>query len=568
MKLQTLMDRCGLKSISGDLSMEVTDVEDDSRRVREAGTLFAVRLGRDESGAVEHVMQAVESGAAAVVVERGVVLEAVEGALRGRGVAVLVPGVEVGDQTLRSQSLAQRRRGGGGGNGGGGGGQVGRVDQRLVGELAGAVHGEPWQRLRMVGITGTNGKTTTAYLVRHLMNAAGVRCGLIGTVAVDDGSGDRTATLTTPGAAELVRLLARMTRHGLGACAMEVSSHALHQGRVAALQFDVGVFTNLTGDHLDYHGSMEAYADAKAMLFHQLKPGAAAVVNADDVWAQRVAAGAGRVIETRVYPEADAPRRADSGRHAHGIEDPGGGDSTPFEARILASDATGSRVRVHGPDFRGGMEVGLPLVGRHNVSNALQAVAAVWSVGVLPDGEALQRALETLPAAPGRLERVTLDDSEDEELPTVLVDYAHTHDALENVLRAVRPTVAEGGRLIVVFGCGGDRDRTKRPRMGRVASELADEVWVTSDNPRTEEPGAIIAEIIQGMNEVVRRVDADRARAIAGAIASASPMDTVLIAGKGHEDYQEIGDGAGGKRRVRFDDRVQAAAALRAKPRM
>jgi UDP-N-acetylmuramoyl-L-alanyl-D-glutamate--2,6-diaminopimelate ligase len=314
---------------------------------------------------------------------------------------------------------------------------------------------------------------------------------------------------------------------------MEVSSHALDQSRVAGIGFACAVFTNLTGDHLDYHGSMDAYAAAKARLFESLDRGAVAIVNADDPAHARMVHGcASRVMRCSL---TDA--------------------SADCMARVRRMRPDGMVCAMHGP--WGVLDVDLPLAGLHNAMNALQALAAASALGVA--AAPLERALATCPAPPGRLEPVSTPD----DGIAVLVDYAHTDDALLNVLRAVRQTLEPGGRIITVFGCGGDRDRTKRPRMAAVACAHADAVIVTSDNPRTEDPGAIVRDILAGVPtgsgaEVESRLD--RAEAIARAVQLAKPGDAVVVAGKGHEDYQIVGT-----ERRPFDDRVVARAALAAR---
>lgn len=418
--------------------------------------------------------------------------------------------------------------------------ESGTLGSGLVSELAERWFGHPAKKLRLIGITGTNGKTTTAHLVQRLVAAGGIPCGLIGTVVIDDGKERKPASLTTPGAIEMSGLLARMVDHGCGAAVMEVSSHALDQGRVSGLRFEVGVFTNLTGDHLDYHGTMEAYAGAKAKLFER---SARALVNAADPYARRMVEGfSGPVTWCRVVDEGGA-----AGREASNVD-----------AVIEELAATHSRFRVEGL-FDRAATVRLPLVGRHNVCNAVEALAAARVLG--GEREELVEALERCEAVPGRLEAVR---GGGEGHPAVLVDYAHTHDALDNVLRALRPLTA--GRLIVVVGCGGDRDRSKRPKMARKAYELADYVVITSDNPRTEDPMAIIDDMLKGLPTEDRRdkpvlVLPDRASAIVHAVHEGREGDTVLLAGKGHEDYQIIGT-----TKRSFDDRIHAAAALRDYP--
>jgi len=356
-----------------------------------------------------------------------------------------------------------------------------------------------------------------------------VRCGLIGTVAIDDGKTRHVAELTTPGAIDLSRLLAAMAANGCEAAVMEASSHALVQGRTQALSFDAAIYTNLTGDHLDYHGDMETYLGAKKILFDQLPPEGVAVLNVDDAYAERIIADCrGKVVRcSATDAEAD------------------------YFAKVEKLAADHSRILLRGPG--GESAIALPLPGMHNVMNAMQALAATAAVERRVKAADLARC----PGVPGRLERVNAGDGAG---PTVLVDYAHTHDALENVLRALRPITK--GRLRVLFGCGGDRDRTKRPKMARAACELADDVIVTSDNPRTEEPQAIIAEILTGVpaGRGDLTVEPDRAKAIAMIIATAAASDVVLLAGKGHEDYQIIG-----KTKRHFDDREEAAKALAAR---
>ena len=403
----------------------------------------------------------------------------------------------------------------------------------LVGELAHEAAGRPAARLRVVGVTGTNGKTTVTYLLRHMLGASGLKCGLAGTVVTDDGRGERPSALTTPSATQLADLLARMVHHGCAAAAMEVSSHALDQSRVAGIDFSCAVFTNLTGDHLDYHGSMEAYASAKSQLFGSLGRDAVAIVNVDDPAYARMV----RDCRSRVMRCSASDASADC------------------MVRVRRMRPDGMVCAMHGP--WGVLDVDLPLAGRHNAMNALQALAVASALGV--PAAPLERALSTCTAPPGRLEPVSAPD----DGMAVLVDYAHTDDALLNVLRAVRQTLEPGGRIITVFGCGGDRDRTKRPRMAAVACAHSDVVIVTSDNPRTEDPAAIVADIVAGVpakgGAEVESV-LDRADAIARAVQRAKPGDAVIVAGKGHEDYQIVGT-----ERRPFDDRVVARAALAAR---
>lgn len=401
-------------------------------------------------------------------------------------------------------------------------------------EVARRFHGDPASKLKLIGITGTNGKTTTAYLVRHLLGAAGLRCGLIGTVETDNGRLARASNLTTPGIIELMGLLAEMVRNGCQACVMEVSSHALDQGRARGLSFAAAAFTNLSGDHLDYHKTMDAYAAAKAKLFESLNPCATAVVNAED------AASHGMLRDCRA-------RRLSYG------------DVPGVDCRMTLHQTTsrGTDCSFDGP--WGPLRVRLPLIGRHNVANMAAALCCAHAVGV--DVPRLRTGIQNCPQVPGRLERVVSVKPQASRLNPVFdvfVDYAHTDDALANVLRALRPVTR--GRLRVMFGCGGDRDATKRPRMAKVACDLADDVTITSDNPRTENPRMIIEQVLAGVPVKMRQavvVEPDRAAAIERMIDDAGPGDVVLLAGKGHEDYQIIGT-----EKRPFDDRQVARAAI------
>jgi UDP-N-acetylmuramoyl-L-alanyl-D-glutamate--2,6-diaminopimelate ligase len=373
--------------------------------------------------------------------------------------------------------------------------------------LARAWNGDPAAALTLVGITGTNGKTTTTALVRHLLNADGC-AGSIGTLGAIDGRGgtvpSTAGNLTTPGAVDLQATLAAMRARGVSRVAMETSSHSLDQGRLDGLAFAAGVFTNVTRDHLDYHGTMEDYLAAKLRLAALLAPDGTAVVNADDpAW--------------HAMP-GEIPRLT------FGVEGP-----ADLRAEDLVLDAAGSRFRLAGRF--GAADVTLPLLGDFNVANALGAAGAALALG-RPLGEVAAR-LSSAPQVPGRMERLATRPC------TVLRDYAHTPDALERALRTLRPLTR--GRLIVLFGCGGDRDRGKRPMMGRLAADLADLAVVTSDNPRTEDPDAILADIEAGMDGVPHRREVDRRRAIALALEEGSEGDTILLAGKGHETYQVIG---------------------------
>jgi UDP-N-acetylmuramoyl-L-alanyl-D-glutamate--2,6-diaminopimelate ligase len=393
-------------------------------------------------------------------------------------------------------------------------------DGRLASAYAAAeLFGDPWNELTLVGITGTNGKTTSAAILRHVLGRRGpaASIGTLGAVGADGRVIPGTEGLTTPGPVDLARWLRHMVDSGIRSVAMEVSSHALHQGRAAAARFSASLFTNLSRDHLDYHPTMEHYREAKLGLVDLLKSDAAAVLNADDAAWRGVDARGHRVVRFGV-------------EHA---------------AEVCAEDV---RVGPGGMEWtlatpNGSADVVLPLFGAFNVANALGAAAVLWSLG-WSAGE-IATGLATLPQVPGRLERVAGPP----EAPTTLIDYAHTPDALERALKAVRPLVK--GRVIVVFGAGGDRDRGKRPEMGKVAAELADLAIVTSDNPRTEDPERIADDVEGGMGDAPRLRVLDRREAIRRALREGGPEDLVLLAGKGHETYQ-----IRGTEKVDFDERV------------
>jgi UDP-N-acetylmuramoyl-L-alanyl-D-glutamate--2,6-diaminopimelate ligase len=487
MKLRELLADTEVAEIAGDTEAEIAGLAYDSRTV-EPGTLFFCVPGQRSDGH-EFADRAVERGATALVVER--LLD------------VRVTQVRVADARAAMASIA-----------------VGFWD-------------DPTSQLRVAGVTGTNGKTTTAFLIRHVLEAHGTRTGLLGTVKRIVGGVEEEVERTTPEAIDLQRTFRRMLEGGDAACVMEVSSHALALERTAGVSFAVAVFTNLTQDHLDFHADMEEYFLAKRGLYFSSPP-ETAVINLDDPYGARLAA--------ELRDAGDPPLLTFS---------PSGEEGADFRAVDVSFDATGSRFRCLAP----GGEVGvrMPLPGHFNVENALAAIGACHALGVPADAAAA--ALASAGRVPGRFEPV------DEGQPfAVLVDYAHTPDSLENALGAARELTE--GRLIAVFGCGGDRDREKRPLMGAIAARLSDACVVTSDNPRSEEPKAIIAEILAGMTEFETgeiEVEPDRRGAIALAFEAATPGDTVVIAGKGHEQGQEL---AGG-RKIPFDDREVAREELR-----
>ena len=388
--------------------------------------------------------------------------------------------------------------------------------------------------LCLVGITGTNGKTTVTYLLESIWKAGNQAAGIIGTIDYRYPGEKMISSMTTPESPELMRIMSDMNQAGVDKLAMEVSSHALDKDRVLGCNFDAAVFTNLTQDHLDYHMSMESYLDSKKKLFTELlsasqKENKHAVINADDVYGRKIAQELGDGVITYSAHDRNCTVYA---RHA---EISRGG--------IKATVATPS----------GDIGIDSSMFGSHNLSNILAAVAAAIFTG--SSISSIESGIRDLKAVPGRLEQVDNDFGF-----SILVDYAHTPDALENVLRAVRPLTE--GVLILVFGCGGDRDRTKRPKMGAIGDELSDILIVTSDNPRTEQPDRILTDIEEGVSDKRKsggsyyRIQ-DRAQAIRKAVTIARPGDTVLIAGKGHEDYQILGN-----TKHHFDDREVAADAV------
>ena len=472
----------------------------DSRRAGPASLFFAMRGQKADGSAF--ALQAIGKGALAVVSESPA------------PAGVTVPWIVVSDARL---SLAR---------------------------LAAAFYGYPSRDLKLVGITGTNGKTTTAYLLAALFESAGIRSGMLGTIVYRVGGEEREATRTTPESLDVQQMLREMVQQGCGACAMEVSSHALAQRRVDETTFAAGVFTNLTRDHLDFHHDMNTYFEAKRRLFEMLPDGAPAVVNLDDPRGSSLVSIVSRPVTYAVDRAADV--------YPSGLT---------HSLRGLEFDAVTPR---------GTAKVRSQMVGRPNLYNLLAAIGAAVSLDV--PISAIERALAEFPGVPGRFQVV----SGVEDDITVVVDYAHTDDALKNLLETARPLARQ--RLITVFGCGGERDRTKRPLMGAVASRMSDLVIITSDNPRGEDPAAIIEEVKRGIALPSDRTTpgesrggakytppattphlaiVDRGLAIERAISLARPEDVVLIAGKGHEKYQVIGE-----KDLPFDDSEVARAAL------
>jgi UDP-N-acetylmuramoyl-L-alanyl-D-glutamate--2,6-diaminopimelate ligase len=488
--LRVLLQALGAPQFAGDEGVEVRGLASDSRRVRPGDLFFALAGLRQDGQAF--VRQALASGAVAAVVAHDAP------ALDGPLVRVAEP-------------------------------------RRALAEAAATFHGQPARALRAVGITGTNGKTTTTYLLESVFRAAGWRPGVLGTTGARLDGATRPIGYTTPEATELQALLREMVDAGVQAVALELSSHALVQRRGYGLDLDVALFTNLSHDHLDYHGTLEAYLDAKLMLFdgrNVPRPvkSATAVVNADDPVAERVLAAARR----------------------GGMKVLRFGAASGTDVRIAQVETRPEGLVV---EFAFGnlpaAQVRLPLLGRYNAWNAAGAFAAALALGVAP--ARVSEGLAAVEGVPGRLERIATARPFE-----VVVDYAHTPDALQRSLAAMREHA--GGRVLLVFGCGGERDRAKRPVMGRAARTGADEMWVTSDNPRGEDPAVIAEEILVGAGGARGPVhlELDRRTAIARALAAARPGDAVLIAGKGHETTQTLGESV-----LPFDDREVARELLR-----
>ncbi len=473
-----------LLGIAESVALPVYGVEIDSRKVQ-PGDLFLALPGEQHDGR-NYIGTAAAAGACAVVAEAGVSAEQ-------RLAAGQVPLVEVTDLANQAGIIASR------------------------------FFGRPSEQMLTVGVTGTNGKTTTSRVLAQLLRGHAGHCGVIGTLGATLGNDAVDATNTTPDALSLQRQLAEWRAEGVTAAVLEVSSHSLVQGRVSGMVFDTAIFTNLTHDHLDYHGDMESYAAAKARLF--ATPGLRhAIVNRDDPWADTMLAVLAPEVEVLGYAlERDAEVRADNIAYHHG----------GLEATVRTPWGEGL---VHSP-----------MAGDFNLSNLLAAISAACVAGM-----PLQQALAAVPQLAGVDGRMQYVDNA-RELQLV-VDYAHTPDALAQALRALRAHTE--GELHCVFGCGGNRDRDKRPLMGQAADQLADRVIVTSDNPRHEEPLAIIEDILPGI-EGRHEVEPDRARAIALAVSTAAPGDCVLVAGKGHENYQQVGD-----ERLDFSDVAEIRRAL------
>src|SRR5881275_381020 len=499
MQLKVLARAITPRRVIGSLDREVESIAYDSRRVQ-SNTLFVAIRGEKSDGH-QFVDQAIEQGASVIVAEREI-------------------------SSPRATCLV--------------------VDdsRSALADLSAAFYGMPAGKLKMAAVTGTNGKTTTTFLIKHICEKAGVRCGLLGTVQYEIGDRILPAIRTTPEALDIQELLAQIVNAGGRAAAMEVSSHALAQERTRGIEWDVAVFTNLTQDHLDYHGTMKNYFEAKAKLFEQLaqqqkKKKPVAVINIDDRYGRQLLAKIDKFATGRIR---------DGGKVS--VVTFGMGARADFRASNYRIESSGTSYQL---DARGkSYLVRVPLIGRFNVANSLAALAAANALGV-----GLREAVLSLaksPQVPGRLEMVPA-----KRQFQAFVDYAHTPDALLNVLKTLRELGPR--RLIVVFGCGGNRDREKRPLMGQVVDQNADYAVITSDNPRKEDPDKIIAEIEKGFRGNHFERITDRASAISRAIEIAQPRDIVLIAGKGHENYQEFSDHT-----VPFEDIQVARRALENHP--
>jgi UDP-N-acetylmuramoyl-L-alanyl-D-glutamate--2,6-diaminopimelate ligase len=489
MQLKTLLAAIPVRQIIGTLDRPVESIAYDSRRVQKNGLFVAIR-GEKVDGH-DFMGQAVEKGASVILAERE-------------------------EKHLRATCVVVENT------------------RTALADLSAIFYGRPAQRLKLAAVTGTNGKTTTSFLIKHICEKAGLRCGLIGTVRYEIGERILPAIRTTPESLDLQELLAQIVNAGCRAAAMEVSSHALAQDRTRGLEWNVAVFTNLTQDHLDFHGTMESYFESKAKLFAQLgqqgdKKKPVAVVNIDDRYGQQLLE---KIDKSVAIVTNGMGARADFRASNYRVE---------FSGTSYQLDARGKSYLVR-----------VPLISRFNVANSVAALAAANGLGV--DLRAAILSLGKSPQVPGRLEMVPA-----KRQFQVFVDYAHTPDALANVLKTLRELHPQ--RLIVVFGCGGDRDRKKRPLMAEMVDRHADYAVITSDNPRKEDPSAIIVEIEKGFRSTHCEKIVDRTEAINRAISLAQPRDILLIAGKGHENYQEFADHT-----VPFDDIQVARRAIEDHP--
>src|SRR5207245_1689271 len=489
MQLKTLLAATPVRQIIGPVNRPVENIAYDSRRVQRNSMFVALR--GEKTDGHQFIGHAIEKGASVIVAERE-------------------------EKNSRVTCLVVENT------------------RTALADFSATFYGHAARKLKLAGVTGTNGKTTTAFLIKHMCESAGLRCGLVGTVRYEIGERILPAIRTTPESLDLQELLAQIANAGCKAAAMEVSSHALAQDRTRGLEWNVAVFTNLTQDHLDFHGTMESYFESKAKLFTQLgqqgnKKKPVAVVNIDDRYGQQLPEKIDKSVAIVTY---------------------GMGTRADFRASNYRAEFSGTSYQLdaHGKSYL----VRLPLIGRFHVTNSLAALTAADALGI--NLRSAVFILAKAPQIPGRLELVQA-----KRQFQVFVDYAHTPDALGNVLKTLREL--EPHRLITVFGCGGDRDRQKRPLMAEMADRLADYSIITSDNPRKEDPNAIIAETEKGFRSNRYEKIVDRTQAIDRAVALARPRDIVLIAGKGHETYQEFGDYT-----IPFDDIQVARRAIEDHP--
>ena len=489
MQLKSFLDATPVRQVIGPLDRQVENIAYDSRRVQRH-TMFVALRGEKTDGH-QFIGQAIDKGASVIVAER-----------------------EQKDPRVTCLVVENTRT--------------------ALADFSATFYGHPARKLKLAAVTGTNGKTTTTFLIKHICENAGLRCGLVGTVRYEIGERVLPAIRTTPESLDLQELLAQIASAGCKAAAMEASSHALAQDRTRGLEWDVAVFTNLTQDHLDFHGTMDNYFEAKAKLFTALatqkrKREPFAIVNIDDRYGRQLLDKIDKRVAVVTY---------------------GMGTRADFRASNYRAEFSGTSYQLdaHGKSYL----VRLPLIGRFNVGNSVAALGAANALGINLRNAVL--SLAKAPQVPGRLELVPA-----RRQFQVFVDYAHTPDALGNVLRTLREL--EPQRLIAVFGCGGDRDRQKRPLMAEMADRLADYSIITSDNPRKEDPNAIVSEIEKGFRSNHYEKIVDRTEAINRAVALARPRDIVLIAGKGHETYQEFGDHT-----IPFDDIQVARRAIEDHP--
>ena len=489
MQLKSFLDATPVRQVIGPLDRQVENIAYDSRRVQRH-TMFVALRGEKADGH-QFIGQAIDKGASVIVAER-----------------------EQKDPRVTCLVVESTRT--------------------ALADFSATFYGHPARKLKLAAVTGTNGKTTTTFLIKHICENAGLRCGLVGTVRYEIGERFLPAIRTTPESLDLQELLAQIANAGCKAAAMEASSHALSQDRTRGLEWDVAVFTNLTQDHLDFHRTMDSYFEAKAKLFAALatqkrKRKPFAIVNIDDRYGRQLLDKIDKRVAVVTY---------------------GMGTRADFRASNYRAEFSGTSYQLdaHGKSYL----VRLPLIGRFNVGNSVAALGAANALGINLRNAVL--SLAKAPQVPGRLELVPA-----RRQFQVFVDYAHTPDALGNVLKTLREL--EPQRLIAVFGCGGDRDRQKRPLMAEMADRLADYSIITSDNPRKEDPNAIVSEIEKGFRSNHYEKIVDRTEAINRAVALARPRDIVLIAGKGHETYQEFGDHT-----IPFDDIQVARRAIEDHP--